>query len=70
MTHKIEDLREELFDTLSKVKSGELDLGGASIICEIARVIVDSARAETEFVRSVNALAGSGFITTSRKEIE
>ena len=59
---KIQDLRNELFDTLKKVKEGQLDLNQARSVCDIAAVIVDSARAETEFVKMTDAISGSDFI--------
>lgn len=58
----IEDLRESLFDTLDKVKNSEMNTETASVICEIAKVVIDSARAEIELVRTVGAISGSGFI--------
>ena len=62
MKIKIEDLRAELFDTLKKVKEGSLDLDKAKMVCDIGSVIIETARAETEFVKTINAVAGSGFI--------
>lgn len=62
MSFKIQDLRNELFDTLQKVKSGEIDINQARSVCDIAAVIVDSARAETEFVKITDAVSGSEFI--------
>ena len=58
----IEDLRESLFDTLDKVKNSEINNDTATIICDISKVIIDSARAEIELVRTIGAIQGSGFI--------
>lgn len=69
MSFKIQDLRNELFDTLKKVKSGEVDIAQARSVCDIASVIVESARAETEFVRMADAISGSDFIPIAEKPV-
>jgi len=69
MSFQIQDLRNELFDTLKKVKSGEVDISQAKSVCDIAAVIVDSARAETEFVKLNDALSGSDFIPVEQKKL-
>lgn len=67
---KIQDLRNELFDTLKKVKSGEMEIHQAQSVCDIASVIIDSARAETEFVKMADAMSGSDFIPIAEKTIQ
>ena len=69
MSFKIQDLRNELFDTLKKVKAGEVDIVQARAVCDVASVIIDSARAETEFVKLSDSLGASDFIPTSQKAI-
>ena len=67
---KIQDLRNELFDTLKKVKSGEVEIDKAKSVCDIAAVIIDSARAESEFVKLSDALSGSDFIPIEQKQLK
>jgi hypothetical protein len=62
MAKKIVDLREALFDTLEQVKAGTMPLDRAAQICEISKQIIDSANAETNFIKTINATGGSGFI--------
>lgn len=69
MSFKIQDLRNELFDTLKKVKAGEVDIAQARSVCDIASVIIDSSRAETEFVRMTDAISGSDFIPIEQKQV-
>ncbi len=61
--HNIDDLRDELFDTLKALKDPvkPMDIDRAKAITRVAAVIVDSAKAEVEMVR-VTGGVGSGFI--------
>lgn len=65
MSKKIEDLRETLFETIELVKNGKLDVEKAKAITDIAQVIVNSAKAEVDFLKHVNATGGTGFISQS-----
>lgn len=67
---KIQDLRNELFDTLKGVKEGKVEIDKARSVCDIAAVIIDSARAETEFVKLSDALSGSDFIPIEQKALK
>lgn len=67
---KIQDLRNELFETLKNVKDGKTDINQAKAVCDIAAVIIDSARAETEFVKLSDALSGSDFIPIEQKQLK
>ena len=64
MKNKIEDLRNHLFATLEALRDEDapMELDRAKAIADVARVIVDSAKAETQFLAQVNANAGTGFI--------
>lgn len=66
MAKKIEDLRETLFDTIEMVKSGKLDAQKAKAITDIAQVIVNSAKAEVDFLKNVNQQGNTGFIGTKQ----
>ena len=68
MAKKIVDLREALFDTLEKVKDGSMPLDRAAQICDISKQIIDSANAETNFIKTINATEGSGFIGIEDKK--
>lgn len=67
MAKKIEDLRETLFDTIDGIKSGKIDVEKAKAITNIAQVIVNSAKAEVDFLKNVNATGNTGFIGTQKQ---
>ena len=46
MSKNLSDLRAALFDTLEKVKSGDLDLDKARAINDIGKTLIDSAKVE------------------------
>lgn len=69
MSFQIQDLRNELFDTLKKVKSGEVDIAQARSVCDVASVIIESARAETEFIRMTDAISASDFIPIAERQL-
>jgi hypothetical protein len=58
MKNKIEDLRNHLFVQLEKLADDNEPLDDevirAKAICEVAKVIIDSARTETEFLQALN----------------
>jgi hypothetical protein len=62
--NKIEDLRNHLFATLEALQDKEdpMALDRARAIADVAQVLVDSAKAENDFIRVTGAIAGSGFI--------
>lgn len=63
MKNKIEDLRNELFETITMIKNGEIDLDKAKAITDVAQVLVNSAKVEVDFIKAVDGIAtGSGFI--------
>ncbi|PJK00801.1 hypothetical protein CO641_02190 [Lysobacteraceae bacterium NML91-0213] len=68
MKNKIEDLRNHLFATLEALqdKGEPMPIDRARAIADVAKVIVDSAKAETEFLRVTGADAGTGFIPEQR----
>lgn len=65
----ITDLRETLFDTIEKIKTGEIDANKGKAICSIGQVIVNSAKVESDFIIKVNATADSGFLMNNQKKI-
>lgn len=70
MKNKIEDLRNHLFATLEDLRDKEqpLDIERAKAIVGVAQVIVDSAKAENEFMK-ITGSDGSGFIPDVSKQI-
>lgn len=67
MKNKVEDLRNHLFEALEAIKDADnpMDLDRAKAICDVAGRIIDTAKAETDFLRVVGATKGSGFIPTA-----
>lgn len=63
MSYKIEDLRNTLIDMIKTLndKDAVVDLDRAKVAAELAQVVVNSAKAEVDFMR-VTGGAGSGFI--------
>ncbi len=63
MKNKIEDLRNHLFETLEALRDKEepMDIERAKAVADVARVIVDSAKAENDFIKLTGS-KGSGFI--------
>lgn len=63
MKNKIEDLRDHLFATLEALRDEEkpMDLDRAKTIAEVAQALINSAKAEVEYLRETGG-KGSGFI--------
>lgn len=59
----IDTLRNHLFDTLEALRNANnpMDLDRAQRIADVARVIVDSAKAENDYLR-ITGKTGSGFV--------
>lgn len=70
MAKKIEDLRETIFETIQLLQSGAIDVEKAKTIAELGQVIINSAKAETDFIKLVTdpahrKAAGTGFVTAN-----
>jgi hypothetical protein len=76
MKNKIEDLRNHLFEQLERLSDDEKmknplalerELKRAKAISEVSSVIVESAKAETQFLKEIDASprAGTNFIPVS-----
>lgn len=63
MKNRIDDLRNHLFATLEALRDEDqpMDIERAKAIAQVAQVLVDSAKAENEFIKLTGA-DGSGFI--------
>lgn len=60
--NNIDDLRTTLFDTLQGLKSGSVDIDRAKAICDVSQVIINTAKAETDYARATGAAVRSSFI--------
>lgn len=63
----IQDLRELLFDTIQGVKNGTVDTDKAKVIGDLSQVMVNTAKAEVDFIRATGG-KDSGFIASSEPE--
>lgn len=71
MEKTVKDLREDLFDTLEKLKDGSMEIDKAKAITNVAQTIVNSAKVEVDFIKAVGGIAtGSGFIPLEAKRLE
>lgn len=63
-TNSIGELRNALFDTIRDLRKAdapmEVDRGRA--IAEVAQTVINSVKAETDFLRATGGTKGSGFI--------
>lgn len=58
----IHGLRNELFSVLRQYRDGKIDAKDAKAICEIAQVILNSAKVEIDHMRVINASSPSRFM--------
>lgn len=64
MKNKIEDLRDHLFSTLEALRDPDqpMELDRAKAVADVAQTIINSAKAENEFLKITGGGRGSGFI--------
>lgn len=62
--HKIDELRDHLFDTLRALRDPEapMEIDRARAIAEVGRAVIDSAKVEVDYLRVVGKAHGTGFI--------
>lgn len=62
--NKIDDLRNHLFETLEALKDKDdpMELDRAKTVAEVARVIVESAKVEVDFLRVTGGVNSTGFL--------
>ena len=69
MENKIEDFRDHLFETIEKVKSGEMDTKTATAITNASAQIINSAKVEVDFIKAMGGIGeGTGFIPLEPKK--
>ena len=58
--NKLVDLRDHLFETLERLKDKDdpLEIERARAICGVAKMVIDTARVEVDFVRTVGETLG------------
>lgn len=59
--NKITDLRNHLFEVIEKLQDGDMDIETAKTIAEVGAVIVDTAKVEVQFLKTVEGAMLSGF---------
>lgn len=62
MSNDINALRSTLFETLQQLKDGSLDLDRAKAINETAQVIINTAKAEVDYMKETGANTTTDFI--------
>lgn len=62
MSNDINTLRSTLFETLQDLKAGKLDLDRAKVINDTAQVIINTAKAEVDYMRVTGNNSGTEFI--------
>lgn len=67
MKNKIEDLRNHLFATLEALQDPDkpMEIERARAIADVAKVVVDSAKVEVEYVKATGNAVSSGFLPSS-----
>jgi hypothetical protein len=65
--NKIEDLRNHLFEVIEKLQDGEIDIETAKTIANVGGVIIESAKVEVAYLRTVEDKR-SNFIPIEEKK--
>ena len=62
--NKIDDLRNHLFETLEALKDKDepMELARAKAVADVARVLVDSAKVEVDFLKVTGAVRSTDFL--------
>lgn len=70
MKNKIEDLRNHLFECLEALKDEEkpMEIARARAVADVARVIVDSAKIEVDFLKVTGALKCTDFLPAEEEQ--
>lgn len=74
MKNKMSDLRNHLFVTIESMLDDDnpMDLERARAVSDVAQTIINSAKAETDFMRTAGRITGTDFIplTDQRADVE
>jgi hypothetical protein len=62
--NKINDLRDHLFATLESLRDEDkpMELDRAKAIADVARVVVESAKVEVDFLKTTGAIKSTDFL--------
>lgn len=68
--NKMDDLRNHLFETLESLKDEDkpMELARAKAIADVAKVLVESAKVEVNFLKVTGALRSTDFLPMSDDE--
>lgn len=67
MSNDINALRSTLFETLQELKEGKMDLDRAKVINDTAQTIINTAKAEVDYMRVTGASSGTEFIPVAAR---
>jgi sortase (surface protein transpeptidase) len=62
MKNKLSDLRNHLFETIEKLKDGDMEVTKAKTIADVAQVIINSAKVEVDYLKATDQVQGTGFL--------
>lgn len=67
--NKIDDLRDHLFETLEALRDEEkpMELARAKAIADVAKVLVESAKVEVDFLKVTGAMKSTSFLPTEEE---
>lgn len=66
----INDLREVLFATIEDVREGRTEADKAKVVVDLAQTIVNTAKAEVDFMRYTGESVDTGFIKAEKSDQE
>jgi hypothetical protein len=74
-TVQINDVRSVLLDTIHRVREGSLNVDQAKTVADLARVIVETAKVEVDYLRVITdpehrRSDGTGFIPAETKTLK
>lgn len=64
--NKIEHLRDHLFEVIEMLKDGDMEIEKAKAITDVAQTIINSAKVEVDFIKTVHG-NGSDFIPMDKR---
>lgn len=62
MTNKMQNLREQLFETIQMVKEDKISIEKAKSICDISQVIINTVKVEVEAIKAIGGVKKHTFL--------
>lgn len=62
MTNKMQNLREQLFETIQAVKDDKISIEKAKSICDISQVIINTVKVEVEAIKAIGGVKKHTFL--------